>query len=592
MQSHLGVPVSAPPSIVDVIAPRKKGTSAMEAVRDRGQLPPLGRTGFDPRLERRAVSKRSLAALLVLAVAATGLIIGALRTLGPHVRFAATPAVFRRAAADPGQRTDRLAIVRPQVSNDISRSRVEQLNDNGLGTTPFTHLVAHLTGYAAPAAAELAELTVPREILHGSSQAAALPDHVGVSAYAASDEEAAALSSLSGEMLNSSVIVKAPSAAIAAPRVIIARPGDTLTRILQILGTAAQDVEAISGLLSPRRWLSSNAFAGDEKITVLTGSDLPQGPVHPLKVSIERPGRPKAAVARADSGSFVPVVWPGDDARPPDAPSASDNRLRPSSDVSLRDGLYGMAASHGVDRTLIDEIVRLSGHDVDLDALPSASDSVEILFRSDDGGEPELAFAALTLDGRSYRYYRFTAPDDNSTDYYDADGRSVTQSLLRKPVAAGRLGDGYGWRMHPVLGVQRMHEGVDYTAPFGSPVVAAAAGAIELISEQPGYGKYVRIRHDLGYETTYAHLSGVPRGLHVGERVRQGQTIAFVGSTGYSTGPHLYYEVRINGRNVDPLRVKLRAGRVLDGSVLAAFEAKRERSDLLLQASAASADSE
>ncbi|MDB5656315.1 MAG: hypothetical protein JWQ94_3928 [Tardiphaga sp.] len=570
--------------MVDVIAPRKGGVTPSEAVRDGARLPPLGRTRFDPRLERRAVSKRSLAALLMLAAAATALIVGALRTLGPHVRFAATPAVFRRAAVDPGQRTDRLAMARPQIAAGISRSRVEQLDDNGQRTLPFTHLVAHLTGDAAPVTAAMQP--VPREILQGAS-AGGFPENV--SAYAAPDDDAA-LPSLSGEMLNSSVIVKAPPGEIAAPRVIIARAGDTLPQVLQILGTAARDVEAISALLSPRRWLRSSAFAGGEKITVLSGSDAPQGPIHPLKVSIERPGGAKAAVARADSGSFVPVVWSrDDDAHTPETPRDS-SPLRSAANGSLRDGLYGMAQAQGIDRTLIDEIVRLCGHDVDLDGGVSANDTVEMLFGSNDGGEPELAFAALRLDGRIHRYYRFTAPDDDSTDYYDAEGHSVTQSLLRKPVAAGRLGDGYGWRMHPVLGVQRMHEGVDYTAPFGSPIVAAAAGAVELISEQPGYGKYVRIRHDLGYETTYAHLSGVPRGLHVGERVRQGQTIAFVGSTGYSTGSHLYYEVRINGRNVDPLRVKLRGGRVLDGSVLAAFEAKRDRSDLLLQASTASAD--
>ncbi len=200
-------------------------------------------------------------------------------------------------------------------------------------------------------------------------------------------------------------------------------------------------------------------------------------------------------------------------------------------------------------------------------------------------GQPELAFAALTLDGKVHRYYRFTAPDDDSSDYYDADGHSVTTTLLRKPVDAGHLGDGFGWRVHPVLRDRRFHEGVDYAAPFGSPIAAAAAGVIEKIDRQWGYGEYIRIRHDYGYETTYAHISSVPHGLHVGDRVRQGQTIAYIGSTGLSTGPHLYYEVRINGRNVDPLRVRLRAGRVLEGETLAAFDKARDRADELLQAS-------
>ncbi|MDB5583784.1 MAG: hypothetical protein JWR80_8960 [Bradyrhizobium sp.] len=570
----------------------------LEPVRDAWQLPPLGQPGDYPRISRGSVSRKWLTALFLLAAAAPLLILGALRTLGPHSHFAATPAVFRRAVADPGQRTDRLAIVRPQVSNGISRSRIEQLDDSGLGTTPFTHVIAHLAGYgSAPAVAAGAVVAapadppaVPREILQGSSADAALP--ANASAYAPTDDgTASGVAAMTGDLVNSSVIVEAPPGRVIAPRVIVARAGDTLPRILQSMGTAAQDAEAISGLLSPRRWLRSNAFTGGEKITVLTGeTDEPHGAVHPLKVSIEQPGRPKVAVAHADAGGFVPVVWPDDaGARTADAPSGND-RLRPSSDETLRDGLYAMALANGIDRGLIDEIVRLCAHDVDLDAFLSASDRVEFLYSANDLHEPELAFAALTLNGRTRRYYRFTAPDDSRADYYDADGRSVTQSLLRKPVAAGHIGDGFGWRIHPVLGDRRLHQGVDYAAPFGSPIVAAGAGAVEAISEQTGYGKYVRIRHDLGYETTYAHISGVPHGLHVGERVRQGETIAFVGSTGYSTGPHLYYEVRINGRNVDPLRVRLRAGRVLDGDTLAAFEAKRERSDLLLQASTERAD--
>jgi murein DD-endopeptidase MepM/ murein hydrolase activator NlpD len=195
------------------------------------------------------------------------------------------------------------------------------------------------------------------------------------------------------------------------------------------------------------------------------------------------------------------------------------------------------------------------------------------------------------LNGRTHRYYRFTAADDDSSDYYDADGHSVTKSLLRNPVSSGRLGDGFGWRTHPILRDRRFHQGVDYAAPFGSPIVAAAAGVVEKIDRQWGYGEYIRIRHDFGYETTYAHISNVPHGLRVGDRIRQGQTIAYVGSSGLSTGPHLYYEVRVNGRNVDPLRVRLRAERTLEGETLAAFQQARERTDLLLAASTARGDS-
>ena len=154
-------------------------------------------------------------------------------------------------------------------------------------------------------------------------------------------------------------------------------------------------------------------------------------------------------------------------------------------------------------------------------------------------------------------------------------------------MAAGRLGDGFGWRTHPVLHDRRFHEGVDYAAPYGSPIAAAGAGVVEKIDQEWGYGKYIRVRHDQGYETTYAHVSGFPRGMRVGARVRQGETIAYIGSTGLSTGPHLYYEVRINGQNVDPLRIRLEAGRLLSAGELTAFHQQREKLDQLIAASAA-----
>jgi murein DD-endopeptidase MepM/ murein hydrolase activator NlpD len=428
--------------------------------------------------------------------------------------------------------------------------------------------------------------TLPHEILHDAPAAPELP--AGASAYAAPDVPAVPEGITEDDAVNSSIIVERPARKLGLPRVVVAKPADTLPQILQALGTAARDVEAISALLAPKSWFKTKAFEGGEKIVVEAddAEDQPQAVLRPIRVSIERAGAPPVAVARSDDGRFVPVASLGAADRSNASGSAAEiTTLRPATDESLREALYAMANANGVDHALIDSMVRLCARDVDLDTSLSGNDTAELLYGPNDLGAPELAFAALTIAGHVHRYYRFTAPDDGSTDYYDANGHSVTQSLLRKPVAAGRLGDGYGWRMHPVLGVRRLHEGVDYAAPFGSPIVAAGAGTVELISQQIGYGKYIRVRHDLGYETTYAHISSTARGLHVGSRVRQGETIAFVGSTGYSTGPHLYYELRINGRNVDPLRVKLRAGRVLDGSMLAAFESTRERADVLLRTS-------
>ncbi len=147
----------------------------------------------------------------------------------------------------------------------------------------------------------------------------------------------------------------------------------------------------------------------------------------------------------------------------------------------------------------------------------------------------------------------------------------MTKYLMQKPLPNGRLNDGFGWRIHPVLHVRKHHNGVDYDAPIGSPIVAAGDGVVELISYQKGYGKYVRIRHQGGYSTTYAHLASAKKGLKVGDRVKQGDVIAYVGSTGYSTGPHLYYELKVGDQYVDPLTARLNAGEKLTGSSLNSF---------------------
>jgi murein DD-endopeptidase MepM/ murein hydrolase activator NlpD len=559
----------------------------VDAVRDGLRLPPLGHGESHPRLQRRAVSRRWLAALLLLTIASTLLILGALRTLGTRVHFAAAPALFRPASAVEARRGDRL--VADRRSTAASTTRIEQLDDKGLATKPFTHVIARLSDtlvlpVSASNNAGRSTEALPGEILRGTS-APELPS--AANAYAAPDT-AANVVEAEGEALNSSIIVERPARPVSAPRVVIAKPADTLPQILQAMHVEAREVDAISTLLAPKGWFKAKAFAGGEKIMVVDDDDDAQDELHPLKVSIERPGAPPVAIARSDDGRFMPVAsldTPGERSR--SALAKDSGPAGPTSGTSVRDALYAMARANDIDHVLIDGMVRLCARDVNVDMSLSGNDTVELLYGRSELGEPELAFAALTLSGKVHRYYRFTAPDDNSTDYYDADGHSVTQSLLRNPVAAGRLGDGFGWRIHPVLHERRLHEGVDYAAPFGSPIVAAGAGVVELISEQVGYGKYIRVRHDLGYETTYAHISATARGLRVGSRVHQGETIAFVGSTGYSTGPHLYYELRINGRNVDPLRVRLRAGRMLDGTALDAFETTRDRADMLLRTATA-----
>ena len=167
-------------------------------------------------------------------------------------------------------------------------------------------------------------------------------------------------------------------------------------------------------------------------------------------------------------------------------------------------------------------------------------------------------------------------------DYFDKDGRSSRQFLLRNPVPNGKFRSGFGGRRHPILGFVRMHTGVDWAAPRGTPIIASGNGVIEKSGWAGGYGRQTIIKHANGYETSYNHQSAFAKGIAVGARVRQGQVIGYVGSTGLSTGDHLHYELIVNGTKVDPMRVRLPSGRSLSGDELEAFKRERKRIDDLL----------
>ena len=198
-------------------------------------------------------------------------------------------------------------------------------------------------------------------------------------------------------------------------------------------------------------------------------------------------------------------------------------------------------------------------------------------------GRYELLYASITARGETYKYYRHHSTDDGVLDFYDEQGRSTRKFLIRKPIVAGEQRSGFGMRRHPIMGYTRMHTGVDWAAPRGTPIVSAGNGTVIKAARESGYGNRVEIQHANGYITTYNHMSGFARGMKEGLRVRQGQVIGFLGSTGLSTGPHLHYEVIVNGNFVDPMRIRLARTRELNGRQLTEFRRERERIDELMQ---------
>jgi murein DD-endopeptidase MepM/ murein hydrolase activator NlpD len=257
---------------------------------------------------------------------------------------------------------------------------------------------------------------------------------------------------------------------------------------------------------------------------------------------------------------------------------ANHDHLRTKARVGS--SLYATAKDYKVPDYITAELTRVFAYDVDFQRQVKASDSFEVFYGNPLTGSSKkrkvLHFAQLTLGGKTKTYYRFTTAD-GSTDYYDENGRSATKSLLKTPVSGFKLTSGYGMRRHPLLGYNKMHTGIDFGAPFGTQIRAAGNAKVEVAGRFGAYGIAVKLQHSGKYETLYAHMSRLADGIRPGAKVRQGQVLGYVGSTGRSTGPHLHYEVRMNNRPVNPTRVKASGSRQLAGKDLKSFQGLKTR---------------
>jgi murein DD-endopeptidase MepM/ murein hydrolase activator NlpD len=242
--------------------------------------------------------------------------------------------------------------------------------------------------------------------------------------------------------------------------------------------------------------------------------------------------------------------------------------------------LYATAKDYKVPDYITAELTRVFAYDVDFQRQVKASDSFEVFYGNPLTGSSKkrkvLHYAQLTLGGKTKTYYRFTTAD-GQTDYYDESGRSATKSLLKTPVSGFKLTSGYGMRRHPLLGYNKMHTGIDFGAPYGTPIRAAGNAKVEIAGRFGAYGIAVKLQHSGKYETLYAHMSRIADGITPGAAVRQGQVIGYVGATGRATGPHLHYEVRVANRPVNPMRVKASGGRQLAAKDLKSFQDLKNR---------------
>jgi murein DD-endopeptidase MepM/ murein hydrolase activator NlpD len=254
----------------------------------------------------------------------------------------------------------------------------------------------------------------------------------------------------------------------------------------------------------------------------------------------------------------------------------------------IKNNLYSSAVEVGVEPNIIIEFARIYGFEVDFQRDIRKGDWFEILYEKfkDDNNKVrdtgKIIYASMYVNGEEINLYNFK--DKNNEEYYDIKGKSITKSLMKTPINGARLSSSYGMRKHPILGYNKMHKGTDFAARSGTPIMASGSGTVTRARWCGGGGNCVKIKHNSTYQTIYAHMKSFAKGIKEGRKVRQGQIIGYVGSTGMSTGPHLHYEVVVNGKKVNSQKLKLPSGKILKGDAREKFELERIKIDLRLSA--------
>ncbi|MFW5660646.1 MAG: peptidoglycan DD-metalloendopeptidase family protein [Oceanicaulis sp.] len=352
------------------------------------------------------------------------------------------------------------------------------------------------------------------------------------------------------------------------------RRGQTFASVLDAAGAdrvdAARAIAALESLFPAR-----NLRAGQD-LTVFFETPLFQF------ASTDTPAEPRLAgfSFRPDSDRTLTVARTGDGFRAREAVAALDREIvRARGEVTS--SLYMSAVDQGATDRIVVELANILGYAVDFRTI-QPGDGFDVVFerfvnrRGETVRTGEILYLVFDGRGDALEYFRFEAPD-GEIGYYTAAGESARRLLMKMPINGARISSNFGMRFHPILERNRPHNGTDFAAPRGTPIMAAGAGVVLRANRFGSFGNYIKIRHSNGYETAYAHLNGFARGIQAGARVQQGQIIGYVGTTGRSTGPHLHYEVHLNGRPTNPMALDLPTGKTLSDEELALFAAERER---------------
>ena len=364
--------------------------------------------------------------------------------------------------------------------------------------------------------------------------------------------------------------------------------GDTIMEVLQDAGVSTADATAVVDAMrphySPRNIRSGQTFeatfgpaaasVGTQAIAYTTADDA-SSERRLLSLSFSPSIENQINVTlRVPEGYLAETVQRKFDERYQRAAAKIDSSL------------YLAAMRAGIPANVVVDLIRMFSYEVDFQRDVQPGDEFEVVFNrfyGEDGRAAktgDIISASMTLSGKKHALYRFES--NGEEEYFDANGQSARSMLMKTPVDGARISSRFGRRFHPVLGYNRMHKGIDFAVPTGTPVMAAGSGTVTHASYTRGFGNLVVVSHTNGYSTAYGHLSRFASGVKKGARVRQGQIVAYSGSTGISTGPHLHYEVRVRGSQVNPTNLKMANGRTLTGQERRAYLTERARIDQLV----------
>ncbi|MCX7336546.1 MAG: M23 family metallopeptidase [Pelagibacterales bacterium] len=354
------------------------------------------------------------------------------------------------------------------------------------------------------------------------------------------------------------------------------RNGDSIQRILYDQKISPSDVNNVINAL--RREYNISTLRNDQKVYLIIKKEKNGNFVSRLTVNI-------------DNITSVHVFLNKDNVYETKRVTKILTKKNHLVETTIDRGIYRTAKQSGIENSVVAQFARLYGFEVDFQRDLKKNDKIKIFYERylDDDGVPQrtgnIIYSEITNVERNIILYRYEYPN-GSIAYFTPEGKSIEKSLMRTPINGAKLSSRYGFRIHPILGYNQMHQGTDFAAPIGTPVMASGAGTVEYSGWKGGYGKFISIRHSAVYQTNYAHLQDYAKGMRRGAKVQQGQVIGYLGSTGSSTGPHLHYEVVVNGKKENSQTLKLPSAAPLEGNNKNLFEIqKRNIDNLILESS-------